>query len=144
MPDTRKGQPQRCWIGADAHCTEMSSTCGNCRPIHDHPDLRGHQPDPAHGHGEAAPEGLIKGEWSPVTSEALYADVGQGQCDDQCADAEVDHLVAEEHGDELTKRRAWPVVTCRPCSCDLAVDTEAAGDDRGSEHVEVTGHDDAP
>jgi len=21
-----------------------------------HPDLRGHQPDPAHGHGQAAPE----------------------------------------------------------------------------------------
>jgi len=25
--------------------------------VHDHPDLRRHQPDPAHGHGPPAPEG---------------------------------------------------------------------------------------
>jgi len=25
----------------------------NCQPVHDHPDLQGHQPDPAHRHGPA-------------------------------------------------------------------------------------------
>jgi hypothetical protein len=28
--------------------------------IQDHPDLRGHQPDPARGHGPAAAEGLVR------------------------------------------------------------------------------------
>jgi len=37
------------------------STCGNCHPVHNHPDLRGHQPDPAHGHGPPAAEGLTLG-----------------------------------------------------------------------------------
>ena len=34
----------------------LSPTCGNCPLVHDHPDLRGHQPDPAHGHGPPAAE----------------------------------------------------------------------------------------
>jgi len=28
----------------------------NCPLVHDHPDLRGHQPDPARGDGPPAPE----------------------------------------------------------------------------------------
>src|ERR1017187_10913659 len=39
----------------------MPSTCGNCPLVHDHPDLRGHQPDPARGHGPPVAEGLVAG-----------------------------------------------------------------------------------
>jgi hypothetical protein len=35
---------------------DTSSSSGNCPPLHYHPDLRGHQPDPAHGHGPPAPQ----------------------------------------------------------------------------------------
>ena len=45
-----------CWIRAGLWPSDMPSTCGNCQPVDDHPDLRGHQPDPAHGHGPPAPE----------------------------------------------------------------------------------------
>jgi hypothetical protein len=51
-----RAPPRRCWIRADARPHGPPSTCGNCQPVHDHPDLRGHQPDPAHGHGPAAPQ----------------------------------------------------------------------------------------
>src|ERR1700704_5886784 len=69
---------------------------------------------------------------------------GQGQRDDQRADAEVDRFVAEEDGGEFPEHRARPVIACGPGPRDLAVDPEAAGDDGGPEHMIVTGHDDAP
>src|SRR5690348_2222000 len=69
---------------------------------------------------------------------------GQGQRDDQRADAEVDRLVAEEYGGEFPEHRARPVVARGPRARDLAVDSEAAGDDGGAEDMVVTGHDDAP
>jgi len=41
-----------CWLPAVHYAID----CGNCQPVDDHPDLRGHQPDPAHGDGPAAAE----------------------------------------------------------------------------------------
>jgi len=40
-----------CWI----HSVSTPSTCGNWPPLDDHPDLRGHQPDPADRDGQAGP-----------------------------------------------------------------------------------------
>jgi integrase len=37
--------------GAESASACTPSSCGNCHMVHNHPDLRGHQPDPAHGHG---------------------------------------------------------------------------------------------
>src|SRR6266566_2950963 len=84
-----------------------------------------------------------------VTSSRDHEE-GQGQRDDQRADAEVDHLVAEvdhlvaeEHGCEFPEHRARPVVSRGSRSRDLAVDAEAASEHGGPEHMVVTGHDDA-
>jgi hypothetical protein len=52
---------RRCWIRADTTGPDRPLTCGNCPLVHDHPDLRGHQPDPAHGHGPPAPQVVMVG-----------------------------------------------------------------------------------
>jgi hypothetical protein len=53
---TRLARRNRCWIRADTPSPRTRSTCGNCPLIHDRPDLRGHQPDPACGGGPPAPD----------------------------------------------------------------------------------------
>ena len=56
--ESRRQQPpgNRCRIRAGPTPPRSPSTCGNCPLVDDHPDLRGHQPDPADGHRPAAPE----------------------------------------------------------------------------------------
>src|ERR1022692_2524198 len=50
------GRTIPCWVRTDTTPHRTPSTCGNWPPLDDHPDLRGHQPDPARGDGPAAAE----------------------------------------------------------------------------------------
>jgi hypothetical protein len=62
-------------VGADAPLANRSSTCGNCRLVHDHPDLRGDESDPAGGDGAAAAQGLIAGRVVSVTEPGCVSDL---------------------------------------------------------------------
>jgi hypothetical protein len=44
-------------------CGRRAGRPGEPSRFQDHPDLQGHQPDPAHGHGQPAPEGLTLGRY---------------------------------------------------------------------------------
>jgi hypothetical protein len=60
--DTRQAAANwqtRCWIRADTSPRCTPSTCGNWPPLDDHPDLRGHQPDPARRDGPPAGQVVV-------------------------------------------------------------------------------------
>src|SRR5487761_1830280 len=81
---------------------------------------------------------------SRALEDSAESGVGEGEDDDQRADAEVDEFVADEYRGELAEHRGRPVVGGRWRADDVAVDAEAARDDGGAERVEVARHDHAP
>jgi len=70
-----------CWIRADPRLSGTRSTCGNCPVVDDHPDLRGHEPDPARGYGALrAPEaGHVAAGPSSLLAGA-EASIGPSMC----------------------------------------------------------------
>jgi len=61
VPFASMNSPFRTRVGSVlALLADRPLTCGNCPVAHDHPDLRGHQPDPAHIHGPPAPQVAVQ------------------------------------------------------------------------------------